>query len=128
MTFTNDRIHGIVGGLLSGPEATQPIIIIAGDEGPYPDRYARDQNGFDWGTATDAELETKYGVLNALYLPGEAPADAPAVYPDMTLINTFPIVLDRYFDAGIPLLPDRSYTSKGWSRPWDLTDVTDRLP
>ncbi len=128
MTFTNDRIHGIVDGLLSGPEETQPIIIIAGDEGPYPDRYARDQNGFDWGTATDAELETKYGVLNALYLPGEAPADAPAVYPDMTLINTFPIVLDRYFDAGIPLLPDRSYTSKGWSRPWDLTDVTDRLP
>ena len=74
LTFTNERIRGIVDGLLSGPEETRPIIIIAGDEGPYPDRYARDQNGFDWGTATDAELETKYGVLNALYLPGEAPA------------------------------------------------------
>jgi hypothetical protein len=127
LTFTNDRIRGIVDGLLSGPEETRPIIIIAGDEGPYPDRYARDQNGFDWATATDAELETKYGVLNALYLPGEAPAGTPAVYSDMTLINTFPIVLDRYFDADIPLLPDRSYTSAKWVRPWDLTDITDRL-
>ena len=45
----------------------------------------------------------------------------------MTLINTFPIVLDRYFDAGLPLLPDRSYSSRAWVRPWDLTDITDRL-
>ena len=65
--------------------------------------------------ATPAELETKYGVLTAMYLPGEAPADAPSMYPDMTLINTLPIVLDRYFDAGIPLLPDHSYTSKSWT-------------
>lgn len=127
LTFTNERIRGIVDALLDAPEAERPIIIVAADEGPYPDRYARDQNGFDWTTATDAELETKYGVLNALYLPGEAPPDAPSVYPDMTLINTFPIVLDRYFDAGLPLLPDRSYSSRAWVRPWDLTEITDRL-
>ena len=127
LAFTNDRIQGIVNGLLDVPEAEQPIIIIEADEGPYPDRYNRDQNGFDWATATPEELETKYGVLIAMYLPGDPPADAPAVYPNMTLINTFPIVLDRYFDAGIPLLPDRSYTSAAWVKPYDLTDITDRL-
>ena len=49
------------------------------------------------------------------------------MYDDMTLVNTFPIVFDRYFDAGIPLLPDRSFTSARWRRPYDLTDITARL-
>ena len=127
LKFTNDKIRGIVEGLLSGPEETRPIVIIEADEGPYPDRYSKDEVGFDWSKATDAELETKYGVLAAMYLPGDAPAGSPEMYPDMTLINTWPIVLDRYFDAGIPLLPDKSYTSRSWVRPYDLTEVTDRL-
>ncbi len=127
LRFTNDKIRGIVDGLLSGPEETRPIIIIEADEGPYPDAYSKDEVGFDWAKATDAELETKYGVLAAMYLPGDAPAGTPAMSPDMTLINTWPIVLDRYFDAGIPLLPDKSYTSRSWVRPYDLTDITGRL-
>jgi len=127
LAFTNDRLRGIVDNLLNVPADQQPIIILEADEGPYPDRYSKDQNGFDWSKATPEELETKYGVLTAMYLPGDAPADAPSMYPDMTLINTFPIVLDRYFDAGIPLLPDKAYTSKAWVKPYDLTDVTERL-
>jgi hypothetical protein len=127
LSYTNDRIRGLVTQLLSVPEAERPIIIIAADEGPYPERYNRDQMGFDWSQATDEELVTKFGVLQAMYLPGEAPADAPAPYQDMTVINTFPIVLDRYFGADIPLLPDHSFTSRVWARPYDLIDVTDRL-
>lgn len=125
--FTDDRIRGIVSSLLAVPEERRPIIIVGSDEGPYPDRYLRDQQGFDWATATDEELVTKYGVLLAMYLPGEPPADTPEPYPDMSVINTFPIVLDRYFGADIPLLPDTSYTSRSWRRPYDLTDVTERL-
>lgn len=127
LSYTNDRIRGLVTQLLAVPEAERPIIIIAADEGPYPERYNRDQMGFDWSQATDEELVTKFGVLQAMYLPGEAPADAPAPYQDMTVINTFPIVLDRYFGEDIPLLPDRSYTSRVWARPYDLIDVTERL-
>lgn len=127
LAYTNDRIRGLVSSLLSVPPEERPIIIIEADEGPYPERYNRDQTNFDWSIATDQELATKFGVLTAMYLPGDASADAPAPYPDMTVINTFPIVLDRYFGERIPLLPDRSYTSRTWARPYDLTDVTDRL-
>lgn len=127
LAYTNDHIRGLVSTLLSVPPEERPIIIIEADEGPYPDRYNRDQTGFDWSTATDEELITKYGVLTAMYLPGDAPADAPAPYQDMSVINTFPIVFDRYFGADIPLLPDRSFTSRSWARPYDLTDITDRL-
>ena len=63
LAFTNDKIKGIVESLQSGPADTQPIIIIEADEGPYPDRYSKDEVGFDWSKATPAELETKYGVL-----------------------------------------------------------------
>ena len=55
------------------------------------------------------------------------PPDAPAPYPDMSVINTFPIVLDRYFGEHIPLLPDRSFASRTWARPYDLIDITQRL-
>jgi hypothetical protein len=127
LAYTNEHIRELVGKLLAVPEAERPIIIVSADEGPYPDRYSRDQNGFDWSTATDEELATKYGVLLGMYLPGTAPDDAPAPYQDMSLINVFPIVLDRYFGEDLPLFEDRSYTSRSWSRPYDLADITQRL-
>ena len=46
----------------------------------------------------------------------------------MSSWNTFRVILGRYFGADLPLLPDRTFTSGAWKRPYDLTDVTDRLP
>jgi hypothetical protein len=127
-TFLNDQIRRIVDELLSVPPDQEPIIVVAGDEGPYPTRYSAAKETFDWATASTAELETKYGILDAFYLPGDAPPGAPAPYATMSSWNTFRVVLARYFGADLPLLPDRSFTSKAWKRPYDLTDVTDRLP
>ena len=126
--YVNDQVRRIVDQLLDVPADEQPIIVVAGDEGPYPARYAANKETFDWSTATTTELETKYGILDAFYLPGDAPAGAPAPYPTMSSWNTFRVVLARYFGADLPLLPDRTYTSGAWKRPYDLTDVTDRLP
>ena len=127
-TYLNDQVRRIVDELLDVPPDEQPIVVIAGDEGPYPTRYSAAKETFDWGTATTTELETKYGILDAFYLPGDAPSGAPAPYPAMSSWNTFRVVLSRYFDADLPLLPDRSFTSAAWKRPYDLTDVTDLLP
>jgi arylsulfatase A-like enzyme len=127
-TYLNDQIRRIVDELLDVPPDEQPIIVIAADEGPYPARYKAAKETFDWETATTAELETKYGILAAFHLPGDARPGAPAPYPTMSSWNTFRIVLPRYFDAELPLLPDRSFTSAVWKRPYDLTDITDRLP
>jgi hypothetical protein len=126
--FVNDQVRRIVDRLLDGPPERQPIVVIVGDEGPFPVRYAADQESFDWATATSAELETKYGILDAFYLPGSVPDDAPAPYETISSWNTFRVVLGRYFGAELPMLPDRSYASRAWSAPYDLTDVTDRLP
>lgn len=126
--FVNDQLKRMVDGLLDRPADRQPIIVIVGDEGPFPARYAANQIGFDWTSATTSELATKYGILNAFYLPGDNPQGAPGPYQTMSSWNTFRVVLARYLGADLPLLPDRSYTSKGWNLPYDLTDITDRLP
>jgi hypothetical protein len=127
LVYTNTRLKAILGPLLALPEADRPIIVIQADEGPYPTAYARDTIHYDWTTASADELETKYGILNAMYLPGlEAGKTLP--YPTISSVNTFRLVFDDYFDANLPLLPDRSFTSRGKFQPYDLTDITDRLP
>lgn len=130
LAFTNSQIRRLVSALLAVPAERQPIIVIQADEGPYPARYRSDQRAFDWSTATTDELEMKYGILDAFYLPPEPgqPTDLPAPYPTISSVNTFRLLLGRYFGVGLPLLPDRSFTSRSPTLPYDLTDITDRLP
>ena len=126
--FTNDRIREMVTELLAVPEAERPIIIIEADEGPYPVRFARDPNGFDWATATPEELETKYGVLTAMYLPGDAPADAPDCVPRHDAHQHVPHRARPVLRRGHPAAARPELHERAWRRPYDLTDVTERLP
>jgi hypothetical protein len=124
LEYTNARLRAIISMLLVRPEEERPIIILQADEGPFPPRYDTDQDGFDWSTATDAELVTKFGVLNALYLPGPEGATPPPA--GLTLVNTYPEILSRYFGLDVARQPDRTYASNR-ARPYDLVDVTERL-
>ena len=123
--YTNHRLEEIARALVDRPEAERPIVIIQTDEGPNPPRFVANEDTFDWAGATDEELQIKFGVLNAFYLPGLSSADA-AIEPGMTTVNTFRFVFDRYFGADLPLLPNRLYQYHDKSRPYDLIDVTDR--
>jgi len=127
LAFTNTRIREIVDGLLALPEAQRPIIIIQADEGPWPLSYGTGRNTSpDWAaTAPDKELEEKYGIINAWYVPGGTAG--LGLYPSMSAINTFPVLFSRYFGIDYPLLADRSYSSRDWAHPYDLTDITHRL-
>jgi hypothetical protein len=124
LEYTDARIEALVKRLLALPEAQRPIIVLQADEGPYPARYNADTTSFDWAAASDAELAMKYGILDALYLPGVAD---PGLYPSITPVNSFRLILSAYFGTDTPPLPDRIFTSRSKHRPYDLTDVTDRL-
>jgi len=129
LAFTNSQIKTLVGSLLAVPEAQQPIIVMQADEGPYPQAYDENQMTFDWTEASAAEVETKFGILDAFYLPSDASADATvSPYDSISSVNTFRLVLDRYFGTNLGFLPDRSYASRSPIRPYDLIDITDRLP
>jgi hypothetical protein len=126
VAYVNDRIREVVDCLQDRPPEDQPIIILQADEGPYPIRYAHDNDGFDWSTATPSELAMKFEILDAMYLPG-LPDGVQPPPTDLSSVNTFRYLLSSYFGADLPSLPDRVFTSPR-QRPYDLTDVTDRLP
>ena len=121
---TNRRLREFVEPLLALPEAERPIIILQADEGPFPDRLDRDQDGFDWREATDDEVLTKFGILNAMYLPGPEGL-APLPVP-MTAVNTYPELFRRYFGSDIANLPDRILASSR-ATPYDYIDLTERV-
>lgn len=128
LAYTNDQMEDLVESLLAGPDDDDPIIVIQSDEGPYPAAYDENQYTFDWTKATDDEVNTKFGVLDAFYLPDEPDADdGVQPYDTISTVNTWRLVFSRYFGADLPLLPDRSYASRTPDRPYDLMEVTDRL-
>ncbi|MFL5776456.1 MAG: hypothetical protein ACJ76W_09305 [Chloroflexota bacterium] len=125
LEYTNRRLESFLEELLSKPESERPIIILQADEGPWPDAYGRDKYGFNWAAASEDELEMKFGILNAWYVPGGT--GALGLRQDQTAINTFPTLFDRYFGLDYPTLPDRVFAST-WGRPYASLEITDRLP
>jgi hypothetical protein len=122
--FVGREVQGIIDPLLAGPDSDDPIIVVTTDEGPNPDGMPTVGGDLAWGSATDAQLDQKFSIFAAYYLPG---VDAGALYPTMSSVNTFRLILDLYFDADLPLLPDRAWIHRDKHHPFDLTDVTDRL-
>jgi len=66
----------------------KPIIIVQGDHG------VKDYN--------------RASILNAYYLPGGV---EKKLYPTISLVNSFRVILDNYFGKQYPLLDDTSYTT-----------------
>jgi len=88
--YINDQILQIIDAIQSESE-TPPVIIIQGDHGPPPD-------------LTNSP-EIRMPILNAYYLP-----DAnDGLYPSISPVNSFRVVLDHYFGMNLPLLEDKSY-------------------
>jgi len=122
--YTNGLISAFLDDLLDVAEADRPIVVIQADEGPHPVRYKADEAGFDWEQATDEELREKFQILNAYLLPG---LDDPGLYPSITPVNTWRLILDRYFGADLPLLDDRSYIFRSRAHVYDYSEVSDRV-
>ena len=123
-SFVRGQMKALIEGLLDGPDETRPIIIYTTDEGPNPRGMPEVEGNIDWSNATDEQLDLKLSIFTAYHLPG---VSDDCLYPGMSSVNTFRLVFNLYFDAGLPLLADRNYIHRDRSHPYDLTDVTDRL-
>jgi hypothetical protein len=110
LRWTNERILALLDVLQDAPAGEEPVIILQADEGPFPPRYEANQDGFQWLEASPEEVQEKFGILNAYYLPGVDPA-AAGLYDRISPVNSFRIVFNAYFGADFPLLPDRTYLS-----------------
>ena len=126
MEYTNRRILELVDRLLARPADERPVIILQADEGPFPTRYDANEWRFDWHTATTEELDEKFGILNAYHLPGVDPEEV-GLYPSITPVNSFRVVLNAYFGTDLPLLPDRIFAHRSQQAFYDFFEVTDQL-
>lgn len=124
--YVNSRLVGLLDDLLDRPAEEQPIVLLQADEGPFPDRYARDEEGFAWEQATDEELLQKFSILAAYHVPGLTD-EGQGVPPDTTPVNSFRLIFNATFDAELPLLPNRNFVFVDQRHIYDLVDVTHRV-
>ena len=93
-----------------------PVIILQSDHGSGL--------GLSTESADETDMHERMSILNAYYLP-DGKGDLP-LYQSISPVNSFRVVLNTYFDAGLELLPDRSYYST-WGDPFKFIDVTDKV-
>ena len=101
--YANKVIRDLV-ATLQARKGKQPIIIIQGDEGPFPETDVGHIRS--WREADHDELQIKMGIMNAYYFPD---GDYEQLYPDITPVNSFRILFNKYFRAELNILPDRIY-------------------
>jgi hypothetical protein len=124
LSYANARVLGAIDRILEhDPDA---VIMLQGDEGPFPERYADDEWRFDWRDATDAELEEKFGILYAMRVPG-ADLRAEGFHDGLTPVNAFRIIFNARFGTDLPLLPDRTWAHEDLYHFYDFFEITDRL-
>ncbi|MBA4419994.1 MAG: hypothetical protein C0391_02490 [Anaerolinea sp.] len=84
LQFINNQIFNVIQTLINAP-GPDPVIIIQGDHSWY--------------------YNNRYPILNAYYFPEK---DYSALYPDISPVNSFRVVFNKYFNSGLPLLEDIS--------------------
>ncbi|MDD2921448.1 MAG: hypothetical protein PHQ36_04110 [Anaerolineales bacterium] len=111
--FVNKQILDSVDVILETSK-TPPIIIIQGDHG----------SGVftDYSSLQNTCVYERYSILNAYYFPG---MDANLIPDDVAPVNTFRILFNNYFSAGLELLPNRHYFSPATTM-YQFKDVTDQ--
>jgi hypothetical protein len=123
LRWTNERILALLDSILDAPSGDEPVIVLQADEGPYPPRYQANQDGFAWLEASPAEVQEKFGIFNALRLPGLDSTELTerGFHDRSSPVNTFRLIFSEYFDADLPPLEDRSYVSPDKGRLYEFS-------
>jgi hypothetical protein len=112
--FIDSQIQPVIDSILSKSK-TPPVIIIQADHGPGAYLI--------WESPEQTNLQERFSILNAYYLPAGGEAD---LYPTITPVNSFRVVLNQLFGEDLDLLPDKNYFTT-WKRPYEFIDVTDQV-
>ncbi len=119
LLYFNTRIMEMVETILAH-NARPVLIILQADHGPG--------SLWRWDVADKqaigpASINERTGIINAYYFHDQR---YDALYPHITPVNSFRVMLNQYFGQSLPLLDDRVFVSL-WERPYDFRDVTSQL-
>lgn len=113
LSYLNMMIKDVITTILRSSR-TPPVIILQGDHGP---------GAYFTENLSETCLKERFPILNAYLLPGIVPGE---LYPFISPVNTFRLVLDHYFEAGLGQLENRQYFSN-FARPYQWIDVTGQI-
>lgn len=109
--FINMQLKSVINTILENTQRPT-VIIIQGDHGPglHTSFVNVEESCFD----------ERFSILNAYYFSDQ---DYSVLSPDITPVNSFRMVLNKYFDTDLDVLDNRHYYVT-WLRPYQFIDVT----
>lgn len=116
--FSQDKLISWLSRLMASYKPDeQPIIIIQSDHGPnveLGDVIGKDNTWYN----------QRMRILNAYYFPGDK---RRSLYPTITPVNSFRVLFNDYFQAKLPLLPDKVWCSPNYALPYNWSDVRSKI-
>ena len=91
------------------------VIILQADHGPG--------SLMNWEDHNDSWLPERFSILNAYFFPD---GDYSALYDEISPVNSFGVVFNKFFNSKIDRLPDKSFFSP-WSFRYRFTEVTEMI-
>ena len=91
----------------------KPIILVQSDHGPGIDMKEHHK----WN-------QQRMRILNAYYFPG---LQNKGLYESITPVNSFRVLFNDYFHAGLPILQDRVNGSDDYAHPYPWKDITKEM-
>ncbi len=111
--FSEKLTEDAIDKVLALKTEPKPIIIIQSDHGPYcPSPVEADY------------VNARMRIVNAYLFPGVKDTH---LYPTITPVNSFRVLFNDYFDAKLPLLPDRAFCAPDFQLVPKMHDVTDMI-
>lgn len=114
LSYISKKILEITVRILENYGANPPVIILMGDHGPG--------SSLDWEEIEQTDLDERFSILNAVYLPGASPDSVVWNSP----VNNFRTIFNHCFEADYELLPEHHYFST-WSQPYQFIDISGSL-
>ena len=112
--YVSERLWQTIRAILSN-SSQPPIIVLQSDHGPGSHLH--------WQLISLTDVQERLSILNCYHIPNLADS---MLYPGITPVNSFRVILNHLFDSGFPMMPDSSFYSP-LRHPYDFQDVTSRL-
>jgi hypothetical protein len=128
IAYLHIRLNTLLDQLMNPTDGPPPIIILQADEGPYPLRFQDEDHSIEdlnWIEATEDELRSKLGIVNAWFVPEEY---GGPITPPNSSVNTFRVLFSQVFHKPYELLLDQAFLHETNRTPYRFRDISSLMP
>lgn len=116
LRYTNELLKSVIQNIIDR-SSVPPIIVLQSDHGSAYTQFLPGKRN------SSPSPHERMAILNAYLVP---PKIREQLYPSISPVNSFRLILSALFNEDLALLPDRSYFSY-YHNPYDFKDVTEAL-